>query len=87
MIVAQDWNAYGRPCSSTPTEIRALMVNNAVDFEQLRLLIGYDFLLDEIVDDRCLHGLTRIAGEKECDIKCGAFTLQKSVGSFFTPLL
>lgn len=77
-IVAQDWNAYGRPVSSTSTEVKRLMVKAAVDFEKLRLSVGYDFLLDEIVDDRCLHGLTRNAGERECDTKCGAsFTLQK----------
>jgi len=77
-VVAQDWFAYGRPSSSTPTEVKSLMVKHAVNFERLRVLIGYDFLLDEVVDDRCLHGLTKNAGEMECDIKCGAsFTLQK----------
>lgn len=77
-IVAQDWSAYGRPVSSTPTELKGIMVKAVVNFEKLRIHIGYDFLLDEVVDDRCLHGLTKDAGEGECDIKCGAaFTLQK----------
>jgi len=77
-VVAQDWNSYGRPVSSTSTEVKGLMVKASVNFEKLRKSVGYDFLLDEIVDDRCLHGLTQNAGERECDTKCGAsFTLQK----------